>query len=741
MAASDISVRAGTNPAVGLAVLSFSTATFLSAALLFWVEPMFSKMVLPVLGGSAAVWSVAMVVFQGLLLGGYVYAHLLTRLFSLRHAALIHLAALALAALSLPIAISSAFSTPPLSGVSLWVMGLFLASVGLPCFVLSANAPLLQAWFARGDNAAASNAYFLYRASNLGSFLVLVAYPFVIEPSIGLVQQSRLWSIGYVVLTFAIGGCALISLRAPAVHPTAVQSVSQVSWRRILAWIALGFVPSGLLVAVTAHIATDVASGPFLWIMPLALYLLSFVFAFSDKPLLAPKLFLTLQPFTTALLVVLLLWSERANWSLSLLGHLVAFFVAAMVCQAELYRRRPDTAQLTQFYVWMSLGGVLGGAFAALLAPQLFSTVLEYPLLTFGALLVRPDVWTTPRTTWLRDGAFVTFLAVALTAPFFLTRAGVAYYIVAVMTMAALLAFQGKHTVRLLGFSALLLLATNLYDPSQSIVARARSFYGVYKVVDVYGGKFRILYHGTTAHGSERRLDDQGKVLTRMPAPLSYYYPGGPFSQAVYAVRAQHGGPIPHVALVGLGVGILTCYRQAGEDWTIYELDPSIIDIARDKSLFRSVSNCGPDIPTVIGDGRLTLRSAKPGLDLLLLDIFSSDSVPLHMLTREAFALYKSRLSAHGAIAFNISNKNLELTDAVAASAAANGMVTAVKIDVPQSPETLRLRAQIAVVTKSLADMKALKLGAGWHIVQPTARAWTDDYSDLLSAILARLRG
>ena len=738
MSASDISERAGAAPAAG--ILAFSSATFLSAALLFWVEPMFSKMVLPVLGGSAAVWSIAMVVFQGLLLGGYVYAHLLTRFFSLSQAALIHVGALALAALCLPIAIAPTFSTPPLHGVSLWVMGLFLASVGFPCFVLSANAPLLQAWFARGGDEAASNAYFLYRASNLGSFLVLLAYPFLVEPSIGLLEQSRLWSIFYVVLVLAIGGCGLIALRAPAARRSVDRIVAPVSRKDVLAWVALGFVPSGLLVAVTAHIATDVASGPFLWIMPLALYLLTFVFAFSDKPVLPPKFFLALQPFTTATLAVLLLWTGRMSWTLSLVGHLVAFFVAAMVCQAELYRRRPDAARLTQFYVWMSLGGVLGGAFAALLAPQLFTTVLEYPLLTLGALLLRPDVWKTPRSDWFKDGAFVGVLAIALAVPFFLISASVGYFAIVVMTLAVLLAFQGRHPVRLIGFAAILLLATNLYDPSQSIVARARSFYGVYKVVDIDGGKFRVLYHGTTAHGSERRLDDEGNLATSAPEPLAYYYRGGPYSEAVYAVRAQHGGKIPRVALVGLGVGALTCYRQPGEDWTIYELDPLIVELAHDRTLLRSVSSCAPGTPVVLGDGRLTLRGAKTGIDLLMLDIFSSDSVPLHMLTREAFALYKSRLSAHGAIAFNISNKNLELADAVAASAAANSMVTAVKTDKPQSPNTLRLRAEIAVVTKSAADMKALNLGAGWRIVRPAARTWTDDYSDMLSAIIARMR-
>jgi hypothetical protein len=432
---------------------------------------------------------------------------------------------------------------------------------------------------------------------------------------------------------------------------------------------------------------------------------------------------------------MLLLWSERTPWGISLIGHLLAFFVAAMVCQGEMYRRRPEPAQLTQFYAWMAFGGVLGGMFAALLAPQIFPTVLEYPLLALGALMVRPSMWTTPRAVWLKDAAFVAVLAVALTVPFFVLGSPVAYFAVTVMAMAALLAFQGGHPARLLGFGAILLLATNLYDPSQSIVYRARSFYGVYKAVDIDKGKFRVLYHGTTAHGAEILGDGKSR-----PERLTYYYPGGPLSRAIAAVRARDGGTIPRVALVGLGMGALSCANAPGEAWAFYELDPLMIDIARDRSLFRSMTQCAPRAPVMAGDGRLTLRDAKPGLDLLILDVFSSDSVPLHMLTQEAFALYKSRLSPHGVIVFNISNKNMALAAAVAASAAANGMVTADKRDVKQPPHTLRLPAEIAVVAHNAADLRALKLDAGWHVVPPAPRAWTDDYSDILSAIFAKMR-
>lgn len=726
------------------ALLAFPAAIFLSASLLFWVEPLFSKMVLPVLGGSSAVWSVALVVFQGLMLAGYLYAHLLTRYVAVRYAVLIHAIVLSIAALSLPIGIAGGIGTPPQDGLSLWLAVLFLASIGLPFFALAANAPLLQAWFARGNS---ENAYLLYRASNLGSVLVLLAYPFVIEPSIGLAAQSRLWSIAYVVLVFAINASGALALRTPVLETFKSADLvrAAISWRARFYWAALGFVPSGLLIAVTAHIATDVASGPYIWILPLALYLLTFVFAFSDRPLLSAKAMLALQPFTTALLVVLFLWSNKINWMISLSGHLSAFFVAAMVCQTQLYHRRPAPQALTQFYVWLSLGGVLGGIFAALVAPYIFKTIFEYPLLVFAALLVRPNIWTIPRAAWLRDLTFVALLMGGMAAAIVLAPA-TAIYVVGVMALAAIMAFQGGAPARLLSLAAILFVATNFYDPMEHVVLHARSFYAAYKVADLPSGKFRLLYHGTTAHGAEKIRDDAGKPLTGRPERLTYYFSGGPYDQAIQAVRDQAGGTFRRVAAIGLGVGALSCTSKPGEAWTFYELDPMDAAIARNPSLFRSLSQCAPHAPIVIGDGRLTLRDARPGFDLVILDVFSSDSVPLHMLTREAFALYKSRLTSHGAIAVNISNKNMELENAVAASAAANDMVTAVKLDQHRddpAKETLHLPAEIALVTRSAGDMKALKLGPGWHMIQPPAGApvWTDDYSNVLSAILLKIRG
>jgi len=699
-----------------LTQLGFAATLFLSAALLFSIEPMFSKMVLPVLGGTSAVWSVAMVVFQGLLLAGYVYAHLLMRFFTLRWSALIHVSLLAFATFSLPVAIEAIFRAPPQHFVSLWLIGLFIASVGLPCFALSANAPLLQAWLARSGHTNAANPYVLYRASNLGSFAVLIAYPFLIEPRLGLEVQSHWWSFFYAALLAGAGACAFAASRFEQSAPPATKPA--VAIRRDASsrtrWIALGFIPSGLLVAVTAHIATDVASAPFIWILPLALYLLTFVLVFSERPAISEQVMLRLQPTSVAVLAVLLLWGPKSDWSVALIGHVFVFFTAAMVCHARLYRSRPAATDLTEFYAFLSLGGVLGGIFSALLAPLLFTSVLEYPILVLAALVAREDVWRVDRTEWKSDLGFVALPLITVIALCVVLPTSNACFAVSIMALSAYLAFTGATPARMTTLATAVLAAATFFSPSQTVVHAARSFYGVYRVVDVEGGKFRVLFHGTTAHGAEQVRDDAGHVLIGRPEPLAYYAFNGAYGEAVNAVRARNGGKLDNVALIGLGVGALTCHALPGEHWTIYELDPLMLEIASDARLFRSLSNCAPNVKVILGDGRLTLRDSRRPIDLLLLDIFSSDSVPTHMLTKEAFALYKSKLAPHGAIAFNISNHNLELASVVAESAAANGMVTVVKTDPKPPAQTLKLQAEIAVVARSGSDLETLKLDSGW---------------------------
>jgi len=729
---------AGARPSslTGLYAL-YGATLLLSAALFFSLEPMFSKMILPVLGGSASVWSVAMVVFQALLLAGYVYAWALTRFLPPRTATLAHALVLALATLSLPVTIASGFRTPPDHAVSLWLVGLFVASIGLPCFALSANAPLLQAWFSRSGHPRAFNPYLLYGASNAGSFAVLLAYPFLIEPTLGLAAQAQLWSWLYWILLAMVCASGLAVARA-AVTVTAPVPRAQkktVSWRHRTLWIALGFIPSGLLVAVTAHIATDVASAPFLWVLPLALYLLTFIVAFAERPLIPERLALLLQAPAIALVAMLILWAGRMSWTAALLGNLTAFFVVSLVCQMRLYRSRPAASDLTEFYVFLSLGGVLGGIFSGLLAPVLFRSVLEYPLLAFATLAIREDILSSPGKDWRNGATIVGALCIALIAIGAVLPSTAGTFLLSLMALAVFLALSVDQPQRAAILAFILLGATSLFDPSHRLVEEVRSFYGVYKIVETEDGRFRVLFHGTTAHGAE------AINATSKPEPLAYYYREGSFAEAIEAARASHGGHFQRVALVGLGLGALTCYAHPRENWTIYELDPLMVKIAGDRKFFRSLSSCGTRMPVVVGDGRLTLR-ASPTVDLLLLDIFASDAVPTHMLTREAFALFRSKLAPHGAIAFNISNHNMELASVVAQSAAANGMIVAARTDARPPPDTLKLQTEVAVVVKSMADLKSLKLGTGWRIVppNPAVRLWTDDYSDVLSAILRHAR-
>ncbi|HET7681952.1 MAG TPA: hypothetical protein VFK79_17675, partial [Xanthobacteraceae bacterium] len=373
-------------PANALALALFAVSLFLSALFLFAVQPMFTKMVLPVLGGTPAVWSVAMVFFQALLFAGYLYAHLLTRHLNIGMASGLHIAVTMLAFAALPIGVAAGWGTPPTSGHAFWLLGMYLVSVGLPFFALSANAPLLQAWFARSLHARAGDPYFLYAASNLGSFAALAAYPFLIEPHLTLREQSLVWTSGFAFTAASIVVCAGLLLRSNGVATIPVANTrfeNAPTWRRRLQWVGYAFVPAALLIAVTAHISTDVAAVPLLWIIPLAIYLLTFVLSFRE-PIISDALLRILQPIGTALALFGLMF--QSHWLVLTLLHLGAFFVNSMVFHRALYASRPAASYLTSFYLCMSLGGALGGISCALLAPMVFNDIVEYPLLLLVAL-------------------------------------------------------------------------------------------------------------------------------------------------------------------------------------------------------------------------------------------------------------------------------------------------------------------------------------------------------------------
>ncbi len=679
----------------------FVGTIFLSAFLLFGIQPMFAKLVLPKLGGSPGVWSVAMVFFQSVLLAGYAYAHWLASRFSVRRAALVHLAVMIVVLLAaLPITIASGFDRPPQQGEVFWLLALFAASVGLPFFVVSANGPLLQAWFARSGHAHAADPYFLYAASNIGSFIALLAYPFAIEPFLRLSTQTSAWSWGFALLIAGVTACAGLALgRSPAGDIAAKPlPVASIPASRKLAWLALAFVPSGLLVAVTAHISTDVASAPLLWVAPLALFLLTFAIVFQRRPVLRHGWMLHAHLAVVAVLILSLVVPYKPNWAVQILLHLALFFTTAMVAHGELARRRPDAGNLTAFYLWMSLGGVLGGLFSGLLAPLIFNSVVEYPLLIIAGMVCRPS-----------------FTKIALSRQTRLILAGIAFA----------------------GFCGLVVSEARRTDS-------IRSFFGVTRILEVDDGQMRLLVHGTTIHGAQRLRDEKGALLTGRPEPLTYYFSGGAIADGVEAARRARGGKLGAVAAIGLGTGSLACQTRPGEAWTYYEIDREIIRIATDPARFGFFAACQPDPKIVLGDARLTIADTADGsLDLIIVDAFSSDSVPVHLLTMEAMDLYWRKLKPDGALLMHVSNRNMEIGSVVAAAAAARGLTSWIRGgDAPLLDKNeWRIPPHVALVARRPADMPALADDARWvrQTGVPITTPWTDDYADIIGAIRRQL--
>jgi hypothetical protein len=562
--------------------------------------------------------------------------------------------------------------------------------------------------------------------------------------------QSQWWTNGFLALTVLIAAGGALVFRALPRQDRATSAFSAAdapTLRKRVEWTILAFIPSALLVGVTAHIATDVASAPFMWVIPLALFLATFVLVFRDREILPFGLLLRAQPLLTAAIAVVLAFTRWMPIEIALALHLVGFFVAAMVCHAALYRRRPDPQHLTGFYLWMSFGGALGGAFAGLAAPHLFDTVAEYPLLLIAALIARPGALDAPLQAWKRDALPVLIVGAAVLAPGILFDGGLQaeqmlQFMLTLAILFCLMQMQAAAPLRLLALAALTFGVVRVYDLGFSHATYVRSFFGVHKIVDVDEGRARLLFHGTTIHGAERLKDDSGNPVRGVPEALTYYYAGGPYQEAIAAARANAGGRLPRVALVGLGVGALACSRQADEDWTFYEIDPELVRIATTSGLFRTMPTCAAGQKVITGDARLTIADAPEPFDLILLDAYSSDTVPVHLLTQEAMSLYEKMLRPGGVIAMNITNRNIKLTDVVAASAHAAGLVMIHKVDPApvDFAKTYHARAEIAVLGRDPRDFGRLGSETGWSkpAIDPGLRTWTDDYSDIVGAILRR---
>ncbi len=738
-----------------LIMVVYTAAIFTSALLLFSVQPLFTKMVLPRLGGSPAVWSVAMVFFQSLLLAGYAYAHYLMQSRSRVIPVAVHLALLLIALSTLPLSIAGGWGTPPASGYAFWLLGLFTVSIGLPFFALAANNPLLQAWFVRTGHPSGPDPYFLYASSNIGSFLALLSYPFLLEPMLTLRVQNMIWTAGYGLLIVLIACCGVLLLRSPvmaAADDPDIDGAVDVapSWTARLRWIFLAAVPSGLLIAVTAHISTDVAAAPLLWVLPLSLYLLTWVLVFQSRPLLPHKWMLAAQPVAIAVAIVLLAYTGDQNLLVMLGGHLLSFFVIAMACHGELARTRPTARHLTGFYVALSFGGMVGGLFAGLIAPFTFSWIAEYPILLALAVVCRPtDAETYPRwTRWYWP--FLAVAAIAVIVPAYGTGRLYDWFdanrVLLIGDFAVLSAFAalflGLGRWKLFSTVALALALIRIYPSDDGRVETVRSFFGVHKIVVTPSGKYHVLMHGTTIHGAEKVQNDDGTPLTGRPEPISYYYKDGGIGQGITAIRERKGAPI-RVAVIGLGSGSLTCASQPGETWRFFEIDRSMVDTARDPKYFTFVQSCEPDLQPVMGDARLTFAKEPDGVyDLIIVDAYSSDAIPIHLATEEAMAIYKSKLAPQGAVLMHVSNRNLELASVVVGIADANDLKSWVYSEDSGRDGEYIFATSAVISARAEADVGKIASSDVWTLTEPEddQRVWTDDYSNVLGAVWRRLR-
>ncbi len=713
-------------------------ATILTGSfLLFLVQPMVARMALPRLGGTPAVWNSAMLVYQALLLAGYAYAHRLAR-YPLKRQAQIHIALLTAAAVTLPVGLVAL--RPPAPGEeALWAPLLLALSIGPVFFLVSAQAPLMQRWYAA--HPAARAPWALYAASNVGSFAGLLSYPLLAEPLLALHAQSWAWSAGYGVLIVLVAVCAWA--RRGIDGREAEQEIREpIPRRRIVLWLALAAVPSGLMLATTTHLTTDIFAMPLLWVIPLGLYLLSFVIAFADDRRWA-------RWFTNAAPIVVLFagglaMSSRGNQGLSLVfATVLLLFLVCVALHSRLYETRPSPARLTQFYLVMSAGGALGGAFTALVAPLVFDWVWENPLLVFAAAALLPRV---AALDWRTRGGvepglarilvatvliFVTFCAIQIHGVFAEDGSAgerFAWTLAAALTGLALYPWRPAFLTALLA----LMIAQGGFetiDASRQHL-RTRSYFGVYTVRDYPKAHLRTLAHGTTLHGqqlTDPKLRD---------VPISYYGPGSGVG-LILDNAPEIFGRGARIGVTGLGGGTLACFARPDQHWAFFEIDPAVVRYSRNGT-FTFIQDCAPHARIFIGDGRLEIANFAPAsFDLLILDAFSSDAIPLHLLTDDAFQTYFDKLAPGGLLLVHISNRYLDLEPVLAAEARKRGLASAIRDDEPG--EGMFVPSSFVVLARDPARIEAVKRASApqqWTALKGEApRAWTDDHSSILPYI------
>ncbi len=744
----------------------FTAAVALSAALLFLVEPMTARGLLPLLGGSPTVWTTAMLFFQVVLLAGYLWAHFIAT----RRGGLALGVYIGVLVTGAAVVMFRGWKYPDPGGTDprLWVLGALAVSVGPAFFALASAGPLLQRWFARAQTRTPAapdephrshrsrDPYTLYAASNAGSIAGLLGYPVLVEPNMGLQTQHRAWIAAYIIAGVLISACGVAALggrasdrRSAGVEPMPDRPPRPITNRDRLLWIALAFIPSSFMLGTTAYLSTDVAAFPLLWVVPLTVYLATFIVAFAAPGRLPLGRLSRYGSLVLLFASAALLLHAKHPLPLVVLLHLSALAAAGLVCHARLAASRPEAERLTEFYVYVSLGGALGGVFNALAAPVLFDSLAEYPAIIALAALagVRSDAdssWT--RRWWLAPAAVGLSILAAWRLTPAMHAAGYAALLVLVGTPLVVAATAIARPAAFAPCLAALLIWGGPGEPagagqpeSDAGSPRARieteravrTFFGLHRVELVRGPvPHRRLLNGTTIHGIA--------LLDRPAFPTGYYHPLGPIGEVFK--RMDNARAALDVAAVGLGIGSIAAYARPADRFTFFEIDPAVTRIAEDPALFRFLAEAEGDVVVRAADGRLGLAASAPGsFDLIILDAFSSDAIPVHLLTREAFEIYLGRLKPGGVIAVHLSNQYLDLPPVLGAIVRDLGVAARVRTDDAPPPvptERDLMDASIwAVVARTEADLDHAS-SLGWPAAPENgSKAWTDDYADVFGVI------
>lgn len=717
----------------------FATTAFVGAGLLFVVQPMIAKLILPSYGGSATVWSTSSLFFQVLLLAAYGYAHVSTRRLGRRLQPRAHLLVLLLPLVALPVAVPSDAAPAADASPVLWLLRTLVLVIGLPFLVVATTGPLLQRWYSWGDSHRAHDPYFLFAASNLGSFGGLLAYPFLIEPTLSLDAQRTAWSVGFGVFVLLTGTCALTVRGRGHVVDEATDPVGEVAAearptvssgptrRQVLTWTGLAFLPSSLMLGVTAHITTDIAAIPLLWVVPLAIYLATFVVAFARTTRTPPLAVTRIAVASSFVIVVGSLASGAVPVVPAIAANLLMLALVGYAAHARLAAERPHADHLTAFYLVVATGGALGGLLNGMVAPMLFDRVWEYPLALMAVPLLLvglgagQDNWLSRqlRANRVRAAlvvALITMLPLLARLAIWLGVRGTVG-VTLVLLATGLVGWWIAQVPRALLLGLVLVFALSAVGESRSVVEQSRTFFGSYTVHERAG--VHELVNGTTVHG--RQFLDAG----RRDVPTTYYARGGPLGQA-FGLRRYDA-----VAAVGLGAGTVAAYGVPGQRMTFYEIDSDVVRIAEDPALFTFVADSAAEIDVVVGDGRLELSKQPSGsIDLVILDAFSSDSIPVHLLTEEAMRMYVDRLAADGLLMVHISNRVFDLEPVLASAAERLGLAAAIGRG---GASNEGVESVWVALSRDPVLVRALQGRDGWRTLAPRQVRWTDDYSSILS--------